>query len=51
MPEQEIHRLALCEYRYLGLRPNTLYIFEPIEGCEKCAAMVKEDAEAYASLR
>lgn len=33
--------LALCEQTGLVLRPDVLYRFEPIKGCEKCDAIVK----------
>lgn len=33
----ELHVRALCEQNILIFRPNVLYRFEPIPGCEACA--------------
>lgn len=45
--ENMVIRLAFCEKDMLVMRPYRTYIFEPIEGCEKCDALVKEYEEGY----
>jgi hypothetical protein len=45
---EEVIELAICETRFLILKPNTLYRFYLGEGCSDClsaAGYAKEDAE------
>ena len=41
--KEVIHVMGICEVDHVFLRPNQLYRFEVIEGCEKC----KKLAEVY----
>lgn len=40
VPRVEPVVMALCEQNHIMLRPNVLYRFEPVEGCERCAEIV-----------
>ena len=49
MPKKKhVVKLAYCEFEHLYLRPNTLYKFIIIDGCESCAAKFKEYEDAHA---
>lgn len=41
-------KLAYCEIDYVMLRPNTKYIFIPVEGCVKCTIKLEKYKEAHA---
>jgi hypothetical protein len=36
MNEEKVIEIALCEVDWIFLRPNQLYRFVPIPGCEAC---------------
>ncbi len=46
----DLHILALCEMSKVVLRPNTLYVFEPVEGCTNCETLLTEANETYAII-
>jgi len=40
--------MALCEQRHVTLRPDTLYVFRVMPGCEECERIARElDEEAW----
>lgn len=41
-------KLAYCEIDHIMLRPNTKYIFIPVDGCEGCAEKLRKYKEAHA---
>lgn len=39
--KQEPVEMGLCEVKHTYLRPNVLYIFRELEGCEECKRLAQ----------